>query len=208
MKFIKENWKYGAMGVGFAFMLLYFFSPKTEEVKVPVKIKVPVPVIQKEFDTVYVPKPVPVIVKGDTVKEIDSVYYKKFTKLQDSIKRDSLFKEAITINTYKEKVEDDTLSINLNMRVRGKLLDYQVGYKTKPRFIDLDTVLKVKVPKKAQLYVGGSLGFQTIQNLDISSVPQVKLDLSLKSKKDILYNVSYDFNNKVLWGGIQYKIKL
>ena len=128
---------------------IYFAHPNVKEVEVPVEVVVEVPVVEKVFDTVYQPKPI--YINSEIKKEIDSTYYKKYKELNDSIKKDSLFRRSIEIKTYEEKIEDDTISINLNMKVRGDLLNYQVGYKTKPRDIKLDTVVKIPLAPKAKL---------------------------------------------------------
>lgn len=204
MILLKKYWRELLIIIGLLFMVLYFFDPKTEEVKIPIKIEVPIPVIKVEFDTIYEPKPYPVYLKGKLIKEIDSSYYDKYNKLADSIKKDNLFKKAITINRYKEKVEDDTLTINLNMKVRGELLDYQIGYKTKPRIILLDTVIKVPIPTQNKFYGGFSVGMPLIENNLINNKPSIKGDLYWKTKGDLLFNLSLDSQGRA-WTGIAWE---
>ena len=139
--------------------LMYLLNkPEIVEIQVPIKVEVPVPVIENESDTIKKPTPTSQKSKKDriTIKEIDSTFYYKWKQAsQDSILRDSLVRSAIEIKTYNEKFEDDTLSINLYAKTRGDLLEYQLGYKTKPRTITLDTVLNIPVPKYTEFYVGG-----------------------------------------------------
>ncbi len=201
---IKDYWREIFILLGLAFAIMYFFDPKTEEVEVPIRVEVPVPVIEKEFVTVYKPKPYPIYLKGEVIKEIDSSYYKKYKALKNEKERDSLFKDAIKINTYKEKVEDDTITINLNMKVRGKLLNYQVGYKTKPRSIPLDTIIKVFIPTQNKFFYGVSAGMPIIKNPTLGVVPVAKADLYWKTKGDILINTSIDSEKRV-WVGLAWE---
>jgi len=203
INYIKKYLKEIGLVIGLIFMLLYFFDPNIEEVEVPIRVEIPIPVIEMEFDTVYKPKPYPVYLKGKTLTEIDSTYYDKYQALNDSIKKDSIFKKAITINSYKEKVEDDTLTINLNMKVRGELLEYQVGYKTKPRTATVDTILKIKIPTQNKFFGGISVGMPIIENPE-SVTPTIKTDLYWKTKGDLLINISLDSEKRV-WGGIAWK---
>jgi hypothetical protein len=190
-----KYWREFLIGVGIFFAFSYFYNPKTEFLEIPVKLEVPVPVIEKEFDTVY--KPYPVYLKGEVVKEIDSLYYKKYQQLLDQESKDSLFKEAIKIKSYKEVVEDDTVAITLNMKVRGDLLNYQLGYKTKPYTIPLDTTLRVEIPATNKFFYGLSTG---IPIEDDYITPILKLDLHWKTKSNNLINLSLDSNRNV-WIG-------
>lgn len=204
----KYYWKNLLIVVGIVFAALYFFNPKKEIVKVPVTIEVEVPKIVKEFDTIYKPKPIYITKGSDTIKEIDSTYYNKYIALQnDSIKQDSLFKKAIAINTYKEKIEDDTLKIDLTMKLRGKLLNYQVGYEIKPRTVKVDTTLNIPIPTKAKLFVGGGVRMPVNQlnpNIGASLVPYA--GVYLKTKGDNLINVTIDKN--YIGVGYAWKLKL
>lgn len=198
---IKKNWKDIAIAVGVVFIILYFVSPKVEEVEVPVTIEVPIPVIEKEFDTIKIPTPV--YIKSKPKKVIDSVYYNKYKQLKDSVAKDSVFKDAITINEYNTKFEDDTLTINIFSKTRGTLLEQVAKYKTKPRVIPFDTIIKVKIPPKAKLFGGFSLGVPIRESItDVE--PIVKADLILKTKGDNLINLSFD-NRGRAWVGVAWK---
>ena len=190
-----KYWREFLIGVGIFFAFNYFHNPKTEFLKIPVKLEIPVPLLEKEFDTVY--KPYPVYLKGEVIKEIDSFYYKKYQQLLDQESKDSLFKEAIKIKSYKEVVEDDTIAITLNMKVRGDLLNYQLGYKTKPYTIPLDTTLRVEIPATNKFFYGLSTG---IPIEDDYIIPILKLDLHWKTKSNNLINLSLDSNRNV-WIG-------
>lgn len=170
----------------------YIFKKEIKEVKVPIEIEVKVPEIKVEKDTVFLPKPVNVPGK----KEIDSVFYKEYIKLKDSIKRDKLFKDAIEINIYNEVIEDDTLRIDLNMKTRGKLLSYQTNYKIFERKYSIDTTLTVAITKQAKLYGGVKLSLPGEQSSSNESIYPSLLFIPRNDKN--AYNLSYDFINKNL----------
>jgi len=144
------------LGAGVVIGLIAMFFLKSKEiveVDVPIRIEVPVPVVEVQFDTIYNVRPIRV--PGEKV--IDSLYYKEYLELKDQIAKDSLFREAITINEYREKIEDDTIVINLYAKTRGTLEEYQIGYKTKPRTIPLDTTIRIAIPRYAEFYGGADL---------------------------------------------------
>ena len=128
MKFIKNNWKYGLLGIGFAFMLLYFFSPRVKHVKVPIKIEVPVPVIQKEFDTVYVPKPYKVLKDAPINKKLKD----SLSKAKSVIDSLNAYKNFAIKRKYTQIFDDSTQTITVFAETTGTLDALQAKYKTKP----------------------------------------------------------------------------
>ena len=181
------------LGVGVVIGLIAMFLLKAKEiveVNVPIKIEVPVPVVEVQFDTIYKIRPIRVPGK----KVIDSIYYKEYLELKEQATKDSLFREAITINEYREKVEDDTLVINLYAKTRGTLESYQIGYKTKPRTIPLDTMIKIAIPRYAEFYGGGSLFLpKTGSTLSPSIYPEI---LYIPKNHKSGFKIGYDFINK------------
>jgi hypothetical protein len=196
MDFIKKYWREIGLVIGLIFILMYFFDPKTEEVEVPFKIEVPVPVIEKEFDTIY--KPEPYIVEK---KVIDSVYYKKYIALKNQREKDSLFKEVIKINEYNTTFENDTVTVSIYSKTRGKLLEQNAKFKTKPYTLPLDTVLKFKIPTQNKFFYGVSVGMPVLNKLDINVDPILKGDLYWKTKGDVLINLSIDTQGRFWAGG-------
>lgn len=178
-------------------LYMYFAHPNIKEVKVPVTVEVPVPVIEQHFDTIYKPKPIYIL---KSVSALDSTYYNKYTELKDSIQKDSLFKDAITIREYKTKFEDDTLTIDVYSKVRGTLLENQASYKTKPRTIKHDTTIYVPVPTRAQLYGGFELTMPTANYQTLGNQPQIEAKLHLKTKKDRLWSVGINNQKQVSIG--------
>lgn len=200
---IKNKWKDILVIIGIIFIFLYFFSPNKEIVEVPVKIEVPVPVIQKEFDTIYEPKPI--YKKGKNIVTIDSAYYNKYINLKDSISKNNLYKEAITIREYDNKFEDEFIIINTYSKTRGTLLEITSNYKTKPRNIILDTVINVPIPTKAKVFIGVGTGIN-IPAFDNNTIqPVFKGGLHLLTKKDRLISLEIDSQGRI-WGS--YAIKL
>jgi hypothetical protein len=166
-----------------------------EIVEVPVEVTVEVPAIPVEHDTIKLPAEV-ITLPGKV--EIDSTYYYLYKELADK-EKDSLFKDAITIREYKETIEDDTLKIDLYNKVRGKLLEYQVGYIVKPRTITVDTIIPVKIKKKAELYFGAFSSYQTeLGHFGIG--PEATL-INVKHTK--AYDLGYDIPNKEVTFGVK-----
>lgn len=189
-----------AFAAGCLAMFLLLREEKTD-VEVPINFDIETPEITKETDTVFLPRPIRVPGPKQTI--IDSTYYDEYVKLKDSIARDSLFKEAITINTYNERIEDDTLKIDLYMKTRGTLLEYQAGYTVKPQTITIDTTLTVPIPTKSKFFVGGEVVLpQPGQDFNASIKPGIMM-VNKKSSK--IYKVSYDPINKVYEGGIFFR---
>lgn len=181
-------------------ILFFLMKDEVEYVDVPVTIEIETPVIVKETDTIYMPTPVHVA--GPV--EIDSTYYEEYVKLKDSVAKNEAYKDAITIRTYNEKIEDDTLKIDLYTKIRGTLLEYQVGYKVKPQTYSIDTVLTVPVPRKTRFYVGGEFALpKDIYNYKPTIIPGAIMQNKKATK---LYKLSYDPINNVVQGGLYFRL--
>ena len=191
--------------IGILIAIIIFLSfkackkPTIETVEVPIRVEVEVPVVVKEFDTIL--EPIPVKVVGET--KIDSTYYYKYLEAKSMLIKDSLFKEAITIREYKETVEDDTIKIDVYSKVRGSLIQQQIGYETKPRSIILDTIMDVPVKYKSKLGAGFEIGVPTGAQLDINQAVIVKANAMFDTNK-IIYSVGYDTQRNA-WFGLTYK---
>ena len=172
-------------------------SKEPDTIEVPIIIEVPIPVVEVEFDTIK--DPYPIYVPGKT--RIDSTYYEKYITLKDSIARDSLFKDAITIREYREIFEDDTIKIDVYSNVQGFLKKQQVSYKTKPRNIKLDTTITVNSKYQPQIGIGMEIGFPTDMSIGEGVVlkPKVLLDT-----KKMIYELSWDTEKRV-WAGVGFK---
>ena len=186
-----------SIGVISMFLLMKSCEQEPDIVEVPVHIEVPVPSIEKEFDTIKLP---PQIIKE---KEIDSVYYKEYLKLKDSIARDSAYRDAITIREYKPYVEDDTIRIDIYAKVRGSLLESQISYKTKPYTIPVDTIISVPIPKYSEFY-GGIETFIPYGDSELKAAIIPSIDY-INKKHTLLYNLGVDPFNKGVKGGIKFR---
>jgi len=181
----------------------FFMKGEIVYVDVPVTIEVPIPVVKVERDTVYLPTPLP---PANSSPVIDSTYYKKYLDLMgDKVRQDSLFKAAIRINEYRERIEDDTLIIDFYTKNRGELLEYQIGYETKPRNIIIDTTLKIPIPLKGAIYYGGGLNLPTQSGSTELLTVEAGL-MFLPKKKNRMYGVSYNFMNKTINGKVYIKL--
>lgn len=182
-------------GVIVGAIIMFFLKKGTvKEILVPIQFDIEAPIIEVEKDTIYLPEPI----KGEVI--IDSTYYDKYKSLKDSISKDSLFKEVIKINEYKELIEDDTLKIDLYMKSRGEVLSYKVNYKTKPYNIAIDTILPVNVPSYPEFYAGLTpLIPYKEENIKVSIKPTINY---INAKHTLMYNLEVDFINKSIESGI------
>lgn len=193
MKWIKKNWTLLLLII---LGLLWFREcnkdPIYKEKIVTKTIKVPS--VEKVFDTI-IPDPKTVI-----IKEIDSTIYKEYLKLKDSIKRDSAYKDAITIREYNQTFEDTLQTIDVFTKTRGTLLEQSLSYKTKPQTIT--TTEKTYIKQSSTFAIGGELGIPTAP---ISIKPVFKGNLIYTSKKGNTTSISYDTEGRV-WIGKTFKI--
>lgn len=203
--FNKNNLITLSIGLLLGVLLMYFIQkPTIKKVPVRVEIEVPVPVVENDFDSIPNPEPIIKYIKGDIIKEIDSIYYEKWLSLKDSIAKDKAFKDAITIREYNTKFEDDILTLNIYSKTRGTLLEIKPDYKTKPRTIALDTTLMIPIPKYNQFYGGIELGVPVIQIPSLEPSILGKANFIWQTKKDKLFNISIDTEGRI-YGG--YSIK-
>jgi hypothetical protein len=157
-----------------------------------------VPSVNKQFDTIYEPKPYPV-----KVVEIDSTYYRKYIQLKDSVAKDSMFKKAIEIKEYNEKFEDTLQIIDVYSKTRGDLLEQTVKYTTKPYYIAVKDSVEIK--EKWSLSLGTEVGIPTVPTLN--AAPILKANIVIKNRRDNTFSISYDTDGR-FWVGKTWKIKL
>lgn len=158
-----------------------------EVVEKIIEKRVEVPVVQNVFDTI-VPDP-----KVIRIKEVDSTYYSEYLKLRDSIKKDSAYRDAITIREYDQKFEDTIQTINVFSKVRGSLLEQSVSYKTKPREIIYRDTLRV--PRKGSFNLGAGVGLPLGD--PSTSAPILKIEAMIINKKGNTFSVSADTKGTV-----------
>lgn len=204
MDFKKEDMKKYLKYIPWALLIigaLLFVRQCNAEVEpefIIVEKEVLVPSVTHVFDTIK--EPVPVYVK---VKEIDSTYYEQYKKLKDSVAKDSLFKEVIAINEYNQKYEDTLQTIDVYSKTRGKLLEQNVKYTTKPYYITLTDSIEIK--KKVAVSFGTELGVSTVPSLGLN--PVLKGNVIVTNKRGNSISASYDTQGTV-WVGKTWKIRL
>jgi hypothetical protein len=149
----------------------------------------PVPVTKDE------PKDHP---KPEIIREqvIDSSYYFAYITLQDSMARQKMFEDAITIRQYFETFEDETQKIDVYTDVRGSMLSQKVDY----TIFEAQMAVEVEIPQFNELFLygGGKYSF-----IDKSAGFEVKL--ILKNKKNNLLSIGIDSDGMVS-GGYGFKI--
>lgn len=153
--------------------------------------------VEKQFDTIYEPKPYPV-----KVVEIDSSYYEEYKKLKDSVAKDSMFKEAIKINEYNQVFEDTLQTIDVYSKTRGNLLEQSVKYTTKPYYITVKDSIEIKTKIKVSL--GAEIGIPL--NFTPDFKPVAKGNLYITNRKDNSIILSADTEGR-LWLGYNWKLR-
>jgi hypothetical protein len=168
------------VGAGLMYLLR---KPEIKEIKVPFKVEVQVPVIQKEFDTIYLPIP-----KYEIL--VDTTLVEEYKKANDSLKQ-ALFNSAVTVREYEEVFEDSTITITVGANVTGKLNSLVAKYKTKPRVVTVDTTLTVKVPNYNKgITVYGEVGMPTDRYEPMS--PVLKAGFDITNKNNWIWGGSFD----------------
>lgn len=131
------------------------------------------------------------------VTEIDTVLLEKYRAENDSLKKELMYKDAITIREYEEKYSDTLLDLNVRAKVRGTLLDlYIPSYTIHP--INGEAVYNP--PNEWNIFMGGELGIPT--TYDSNFLLKVNADLHINK---MMYGFGYDTDRRV-WGRLSYKI--
>lgn len=162
----------------------------TKVIKVPIKIEVPVPVVVS--DTVWkdslIPRPYPIEnpVNEDMLAEYD--------RLKDTLDKRNAYIKSITKRKYVEVFDDSIQTVTVFANTTGVLDSLGMGYVTKPRTVELDTLVEVEVPirRNLSLYVEGGSKFSD------ELKPLLKVGGDITNKKNIIYGASYD-SEKRIW---------
>lgn len=149
-------------------------------------------------DTVYYPKPYPVIVEKE-VKEFYPVYYPKHIDTTAILKDYYSAKiYADTVGTkYGDIVVNDTISKN---SVQGRSLYYDFQIPTVTRQIT------IREPKRTIMYAGAG-----VWGSDVSLLYGTEVNLSLKNKQDKIFSLKgmLDRQGNVVYGfGVSVPIRL
>lgn len=160
-------------------------------------------VLDKKVDTVYITKDTVVYKPGETI------YRDKPINLPISPNVDSL---AIIKDYYSAIVYRDTLHLSENMGYvsvtdtisQNKIIGRLWSAKLQKEIVHETTI--VKEPARTQLYIGGTVGFDTKSPINF-----VGPTVMLKTKTDRVYLLSagYGVNQRtIIQGGLLWKIKL
>jgi hypothetical protein len=160
-------------------------------------------VVDRKVDTVFVPKDTIVYKPGKTIYKEKTIY------LPISPNVDSL---SIIKNYYSANVYRDTLHLSENMgyvnvtdtisqnKIKGRVWEANIKQKT----IHETTI--VKELARTQVYIGGTVGFDTTNPVNF-----VGPTIMLKTKSDKVYTLSggYGIDRRtVIQGGLLWKVKL
>lgn len=132
------------------------------------------------YDTIHLQGEPKIIIKENPVNE---ELLKQYKRLQDTLKQLDMYRDAITIRSYKEVYKDDNIAIEVDSKAQGYLTNQNIKYSLKPK-------------KKFSLYTG----IETT----ITTQPVYTGKLYLQSEK-MIYSVGYN-NEKVLSAGIAIKL--
>lgn len=167
---------------------------KRDVKEIPIRVEVPVPVV--ESDTIWRDSLVPV--KVETPNPVNTKLVSQYDSLKTEIEKRDLYLETIKKRTYKETFEDSIQTIEVTAVTTGFLDSLGLNYKTKPRHILLDTVVKVKMKEPMMLipYVSTDLpGPNGTVNpsvgLDYVSRKGFTVGLGYDSRKNFLIKAGY-----------------
>lgn len=157
-------------------------------------IYVSIPAIPGKTDTIYLDS---IVYKKINNKIVDSTFYHKYIEAKEEVDKLALFLEAIKIqDTTVLLADNDTISLNVTSRTRGKLIFQYADYIIKERVIDVPIIKE----EPTFLRVNGGL-FVNLPtepfNYNFGVGP--KIDLIIKEKD--IYSVGWDPFNKVVTVG-------
>src|SRR5690554_495254 len=150
------------------------------------EVSVKVPEIKKQFDTVFVDRPVRIV-------EVDTIYLKEYVNASDE-EKEALFIDAVTVRDYYHTFEDENQAINVSSQVRGHLLTQSVDYTIFERKVTTKDTFDLPMPQRKLYFlpeIGSNIRFDGIK---------VKAGLIYQDRKEHLYKLSYD-SEGVFWLG-------
>lgn len=128
---------------------------------------------------------------------VDTTLLNKFRKENDSLRKELLYKDAITERWYQETFEDSLVKIDVSVRARGYLLGLSIpSYTIKPK----KTSFTYLPPRELDLYAGVEVGVPTIPSTSFN----LKASLMLE-KDNRIYTLGVDTDRRV-WGGLYFKL--
>ena len=146
-------------------------------------ITITIPSVFHQFDTIKSPAEV---IKLPGQVKIDSTYYNKYVELLTNKKKDSLYKDAVTLREYQEVFEDSIITIKTFSETRGWLTKHSLSYETKER----NVTTELPIPSKYHLFVGGGVGVPMEDNSSVQ--PLYQAGFIFQNKKGNLLNLETD----------------
>lgn len=185
------------LALGLVVFLQYQHIDKISNKRTPV---LPVPIPPKHG---AIPFPVEAIPEKEyiyvpTVVGIDSTILKKYQTENDSLRRELILKDAITIREYNQTFEDGNLSVSVKSRVRGTQLGLSIPSYTIKGYTYNHSL--PPTPRDIDLFIGLELGVPTVPFT--SFVAKANLELQIEK---LGYSLGYDTEQRV-WGGLSYKL--
>lgn len=221
MKFFK-NIK-NILGIIVILFISYFIydklNPEYKEIKVPVRVEVPVYSKEGISDTTKLPAPISIInpIDKELIKrnkklskknkklskelKISNVLLEKY-KSSDSINKERLYKESISIKEYNETFIDSFQTISVYSKTRGSLIEQSISYKTNEYSISLDTLVSTKVKKKFKVFGSLEIGNPLLSNDPNLPSIVVKPGIIFKNSKDNGLILSADTRGYLWIGGL------
>lgn len=156
-----------------------------------------------ETDTVTIVE----YIEGDTEYVtnyvVDKEYKELYEKTNDSLKRLSLYLEAIRITERNDTlVDNEDITITHFSKYRGELLQYKTDYTIKPKEFTYTPEVVTKLPSLS-VAVGLEGGVPTVPNGTFA----VKANLEVMNKKGNSVTFSYDTDGRA-WVGLKRTFKL
>jgi len=201
-KYLKMNFNYWKLSTFVCIVIILFLTqcggePETKVITVTIPEKSgsfdfrenPVPVTKDEPGK----HPNPEIIRAQV---IDSSYYFAYIALQDSIERQKMFEDAITIRQYFERFEDENQKIDVYTDVRGWMLGQKVDY----TIFEVKTDVEVKIPRSNALFLYGGTRYSLIDK-----TPAFEAKIIFKNKRDNLLSIGVDTDGNVS-GGYGFKL--
>lgn len=131
----------------------------------------------------------------------DTTLLSAYRKEIDSLKKELLYADAVTVRSYEASYEDENIEMKLFAETTGKLNKLQLPfYKIKKKEVFAEDKETIR-PPNFSLYLGSELGIPT--SFDNGGFA-FKGNVFLQSK-NMMYNASYDTDKRV-WAGLAIKL--
>lgn len=146
--------------------------------------------------------PVPIILKGESeavIVQVDEGYKKLYDEALDSLERQKLYYEAVTVRQYNDTIVDnDEITITTEAQTTGRLNYLLADYEIKERRIEFETETIYNYPR---LSLYGQVEAM------MSLKPVAKFEIGGFNKNGLGFSASYD-TNKNVWIGVSQSLRI